>query len=182
MIPQEISAEHGRTDRGTTSRMETTSTGKRYSGRAFDAAALEQVRGILRAHAGASRQQLNDRACEALDWRKPDGRLKDMSCREALLRVSREGPIELPAPAAALRADAIVCPAHAARRVRRTDRRAVERAGDGASGAGRASSQWFMERVRRPLPLPRLQAATGGAAALLGVNGHQNWSTFGHKN
>ncbi|WP_295400718.1 hypothetical protein [uncultured Thiocystis sp.] len=52
--------------------METTSTGKRYSGRAFDAAAL--------------------------DWRKPDGRLKDMSCREALLRVSREGPIKLPAP------------------------------------------------------------------------------------
>jgi hypothetical protein len=78
--------------------METTSTGKRYSGRAFDAAALEQVRGILRAHAGASRQQLNDRVCEALDWRKPDGRLKDMSCREALLRVSREGPIKLPAP------------------------------------------------------------------------------------
>jgi len=64
----------------------------------FDAAALEQVRGILRAHAGASRQQLSYRVCEALDWRKADGSLKDMSCRVALLRLHREGLIELPAP------------------------------------------------------------------------------------
>jgi len=78
--------------------MEATSSGKRYSGRVFDAAALEQVRGILRAHAGASRQQLSYRVCEALDWRKPDGSLKDMSCRVALLRLYREGLIELPAP------------------------------------------------------------------------------------
>ena len=78
--------------------MEATPTNKRYSGRVFDAAALEQVRGILRAHAGASRQQLSYRVCEALDWRKPDGSLKDMSCRVALLRLHREGLIELPAP------------------------------------------------------------------------------------
>ena len=56
------------------------------------------MRGILRAHAGASRQQLSYRVCEALDWRKPDGSLKDMSCRVALLRLHREGLIELPAP------------------------------------------------------------------------------------
>lgn len=78
--------------------MEATSTPKRYSGRIFDAAALEQVRGILRAHAGASRQQLSYRVCEALNWRKPDGGLKDMSCRVALLRLYRDGLIELPAP------------------------------------------------------------------------------------
>jgi hypothetical protein len=78
--------------------MEATPTNKRYSGRVFDAAALEQVRGILRAHAGASRQQLSYRVCEALDWRKADGSLKDMSCRVALLRLYREGLIELPAP------------------------------------------------------------------------------------
>ena len=78
--------------------MEATWTNKRYSGRVFDAATLEQVRGILRAHAGASRQQLSYRVCEALDWRKADGSLKDMSCRVALLRLYREGLIELPAP------------------------------------------------------------------------------------
>ncbi|MEA1053101.1 hypothetical protein U5801_25305 [Lamprobacter modestohalophilus] len=60
-------------------------TEKRYSGRVFDAAALEQIRAILRTQAGASRQQLSYRVCEALEWRKPDGSLKDMSCRVALL-------------------------------------------------------------------------------------------------
>jgi len=47
--------------------MEATSSGERYSGRVYDAAALDQVRGILRTHAGASRQQLSYRVCEALD-------------------------------------------------------------------------------------------------------------------
>ena len=78
--------------------MDATSTNKRYSGRVFDAAALEQVRDILRAQAGASRQQLSYRACEALDWRKPDGSLKDMSARVALLGLYRDGLIELPPP------------------------------------------------------------------------------------
>jgi hypothetical protein len=78
--------------------MEATSASKRYSGRVFDAAALAQVRGILRAYAGSSRQQLSYRVCEALDWRKPDGSLKAMSCRVALLRWWREGVIELPPP------------------------------------------------------------------------------------
>jgi hypothetical protein len=41
---------------------------------------------------------LSYRVCEALDWRKADGSLKDMSCRVALLRLHREGLIELPAP------------------------------------------------------------------------------------
>ena len=36
--------------------------------------------------------------CEHFDWRKPNGSLKDMSCRVALLRMHREGLIELPAP------------------------------------------------------------------------------------
>ena len=78
--------------------METPSPSKRYSGRMLDAAVLEQVRGILRAHVGTSRQQLGYRVCEALDWRKTDGSLKDMTCRVALLRLYREGLIECPAP------------------------------------------------------------------------------------
>ena len=78
--------------------MEATATNKRYSARVFDAAALEQVRDILRAHAGASRQQLSYRVCEALDWRKSDGSLKDMSARVALLGLYRDGLIELPPP------------------------------------------------------------------------------------
>ena len=71
---------------------------KRYSGRLFGPPEIERVREIIRSHPEASRQQLSYRVCEAFDWRKPDGSLKDMSCRVALLRMHREGLIELPAP------------------------------------------------------------------------------------
>lgn len=78
--------------------MESSSSNKRYSGRVFGPLEIEQIRDIIRAHPQASRQQLSYRVCEAFDWRKPDGSLKDMSCRVALLRMHREGLIELPAP------------------------------------------------------------------------------------
>jgi hypothetical protein len=78
--------------------MESPSSNKRYSGRVFGPPEIERVRDLIRAHPQASRQQLSYRVCESLDWRKPDGSLKDMSCRVALLRMHREGLIELPAP------------------------------------------------------------------------------------
>ncbi len=78
--------------------MESRSSHKRYSGRVFSPQEVEQVRDLIRAQPQASRQQLSYRVCEAFDWRKPDGSLKDMSCRVALLRMHREGLIELPAP------------------------------------------------------------------------------------
>ena len=36
--------------------------------------------------------------CRELHWLRPDGRLKDMSCRVAMLRMHREGLIRLPPP------------------------------------------------------------------------------------
>ena len=78
--------------------MESVSPAKRYSGRVFDEQALEQIRALIQAHPGTSRQQLSYRVCEVFDWRKADSSLKDMSCRVALLRMHREGLIELPAP------------------------------------------------------------------------------------
>ncbi len=78
--------------------MESSSSNKRYSGRVFGPLEIEQIRDIILAHPKASRQQLSYRVCEILDWRKSDGNLKDMSCRVALLRMHREGLIELPAP------------------------------------------------------------------------------------
>jgi hypothetical protein len=71
---------------------------KRYSGRLFGPPEIERVREIIRTHPEASRQQLSYRVCEVFDWRKPDGSLKDMSCRVALLRMHRAGLIALPAP------------------------------------------------------------------------------------
>jgi hypothetical protein len=72
---------------------------QRYSGRVFSPPEIEQVQALIRAHPQASRQQLSYRVCELFEWRKPDGGLKDMSCRVALLRMHREGLIELPPPA-----------------------------------------------------------------------------------
>ena len=73
-------------------------TNKRYSGRFFSRQEIEQIRELIRTSPQASRQQLSYRVCEVFDWRKPDGSLKDMSCRVALLRMHREGLIELPTP------------------------------------------------------------------------------------
>lgn len=46
-----------------------------------------------------NRVELSRLFCHRADWRKPDGGLKEMSCRVALLRLERRGLIELPKPA-----------------------------------------------------------------------------------
>ena len=74
------------------------STNKRYSGRFFTAQEIKQIRELIHPPPQLNRQQLSYRVCELFDWRKADGGLKDMSCRVALLRMHREGLIELPAP------------------------------------------------------------------------------------
>lgn len=66
-------------------------------GRTFSAADLELIRGIIRQD-NMSRQRISREVCQALGWLKPDGGLKDMSCRVALLSLHRTGLIELPPP------------------------------------------------------------------------------------
>ena len=78
--------------------MASSSSNKRYSGRCFSSQEIEQIRKLIHTHPQVNRQQLSYRVCEHFDWRKSDGGLKDMSCRVALLRMHREGLIELPAP------------------------------------------------------------------------------------
>lgn len=45
-----------------------------------------------------TRVELSRRFCRQVGWYKPDGGLKDMSCRVALLRLERAGLIRLPSP------------------------------------------------------------------------------------
>jgi hypothetical protein len=78
--------------------MNTLEMERRYCGKAFSGEHIERIRALIRTHPQATRQRLSYLVCEALDWRKPDGGLKDMSCRVALLRMHREGVIELPPP------------------------------------------------------------------------------------
>lgn len=70
----------------------------RYGGRCFSPAELEQIRAIIAIHPDASRAALSVLVCQHLDWRRLDGRLKDMSCRVAMLRLHEDGLITLPPP------------------------------------------------------------------------------------
>ena len=47
---------------------------------------------------GRTRADLSRLACQAMHWFKPDGGLKDMSCRVAMLRMQEDGLIQLPPP------------------------------------------------------------------------------------
>jgi hypothetical protein len=68
----------------------------RYCGREFTASELELIRRIIRDNPAALRVHLSRLVCQALDWYKPDGGLKEMSCRVAMLRMQGDNLIQLP--------------------------------------------------------------------------------------
>jgi len=70
----------------------------RYCGRDFTPEELEILRRLIAAAPGRCRTQISRLACEALAWYKPDGGLKEMSCRVAMLRMQADGLLTLPAP------------------------------------------------------------------------------------
>lgn len=66
-------------------------------GRIFSDADLEIIREITQRER-INRNQISREVCRVLNWFKPDGKLKEMSCRVALLRLHRLGILELPPP------------------------------------------------------------------------------------
>lgn len=58
---------------------------------------IEIVRTIITEQPDLSRYKLSQEVCRQLNWRSPNGSLKEMSCRKALLKLHREGVITLPA-------------------------------------------------------------------------------------
>lgn len=66
-------------------------------GREFSDDVLERIRARVDSAVDLTRTGLSREVCQWLDWRGADGRGKDMSCRVALLKLSRRGLIELPA-------------------------------------------------------------------------------------
>lgn len=74
-------------------------TAVRYVGRIFSATDIAIIRTIIADRERyPNRKRISVAVCEALAWHRPDGRLKDMSCRVALLRMHDDGLIELPPP------------------------------------------------------------------------------------
>lgn len=70
----------------------------RYCGRTFTPSEIELIGTLIGSDPTFSRYRLSRQVCERLGWRRPDGGLKDMSCRVALLRMQADGLIRLPAP------------------------------------------------------------------------------------
>ena len=65
-------------------------------GQTFTEEILTRIRSRVRDVSTLTRTALSREVCEWMDWRDSTGRLKDMSCRVALLKLSRSGLIELP--------------------------------------------------------------------------------------
>ncbi len=65
-------------------------------GQQFSIATITRLRQTVKREPGLSRTQLSRRVCEWLDWRSANGKLKEMSCRVALLKLERRGVMQLP--------------------------------------------------------------------------------------
>lgn len=68
----------------------------RYCGREFSAEELHRIEAIIRNDPRGTRASISQHVCQELGWYKPDGGLKEMSCRVAMLRMQRDGLIVLP--------------------------------------------------------------------------------------
>lgn len=67
------------------------------SGQWFGLEVVERIAATVKAEPAISRRALSRRVCEWLDWRAPDGKLREVSCRKALLELERRGHVALPA-------------------------------------------------------------------------------------
>ena len=69
--------------------------GRRYCGREFSAADLTHIRELLQIKPVLGRVALSRRVCQDLGWVNALGQPKEMSCRVALLRLEKEGLLQL---------------------------------------------------------------------------------------
>ena len=68
----------------------------RYCGREFSLDDFDIIRQIIKSCPDKGRREVSRQVCSRLSWLKPDGGLKDMSCRVAMLRMEKDGLITLP--------------------------------------------------------------------------------------
>lgn len=67
-----------------------------YCGRSFSSEEINRIRHLINSDPKPNRVQLSRLVCKEFSWLRPDGRLKEMSCRVAMLRMERDGLITLP--------------------------------------------------------------------------------------
>lgn len=59
-------------------------------GRELSEADVSRISSLLSAHPEWTRRRLSIELCKRWDWRNPAGQLKDMSCRNLLLKLHRQ--------------------------------------------------------------------------------------------
>lgn len=69
-----------------------------YCGRIFTSEDIKVIRHLIADDRRYNRADLSRLVCQHLGWLRPDGRLKEMSCRVAMLRMHKDGLITLPPP------------------------------------------------------------------------------------
>lgn len=67
----------------------------KYRGRTFSQEELVRIQEVVTSNWNSSRGLLSRKICEELNWRRPDGGLKDMACRCAFLKMEKDGILQL---------------------------------------------------------------------------------------
>src|SRR4030042_5109057 len=65
-------------------------------GQNFTDELIQKIHMVVESEPTISRRNLSLRVCEWLDWRGANGKVKEMSCRVALLKLHRQGIVKLP--------------------------------------------------------------------------------------
>ena len=68
----------------------------RFRGKTWSESDIERIRVLIGLSPMAPRSELARQVCEAFDWRRPDGQLRLMACRDAMLTMYRAKLIDLP--------------------------------------------------------------------------------------
>ena len=68
----------------------------RIGGQQIGEAMIARMQHTIDEHPGLSRTAASRRICEELEWRSRNGRLKEVNCRTALLKLQRAGALRLP--------------------------------------------------------------------------------------
>ncbi len=71
-------------------------SGVTIRGRRFGSEELLQIRAVVQASPEDHRFAISKKVCAALDWRQPNGRLKDRACRDVLAKLQDLGFLRLP--------------------------------------------------------------------------------------
>jgi len=67
-----------------------------YCGREFSPEDIQTIKLLMEHNPSLKRRPLSRKVCERLGWLKPNGELKDMTCRVAMLRMHCDAVITLP--------------------------------------------------------------------------------------